>query len=143
MQHVAIMKKEWKLIAKILNGEKILETRWYKNKYSPWDKIKKDDLIYFKNSGERINIKALVTKVEQYEIQNEKQRNNIIEKVWENDLGKSGDKKILEKYSKNKNFCIIIYFDKAEKIKPFNIDKKGFGNMASWICIEDVGKIRI
>jgi len=142
MQHIAIMKKEWRLMDNILNGKKILETRWYKNKYSPWDKIKKNDLIYFKNSGERVNVKAIITKVEQYEVQNKKQRKDIIKKVWEDDLGKDGDKKILEDYSKGKKFCIIVWFDNVEKIKPFYINKKGFGNMASWICVEDVKRIK-
>jgi len=143
MQHIAIMKKEWGLVDKILKGEKILETRWYKSKYAPWDKIKKSDLIYFKNSGESVNVKAVVTKVKQSEIQKEKQRNDIIKKVWKDDLGKDGDKNILENYSKDKRFCIIIWFSKVQKIKPFNINKKGFGNMASWICVEDVNKIKI
>jgi len=31
MQHIAIMKKSWRLTEKILAGEKTLETRWYKN----------------------------------------------------------------------------------------------------------------
>jgi len=123
--------------------EKVLETRWYKNKYAPWDKIKSGDLIYFKNSGEGVSIKTTVTKVKQYEIQNEKQKNDIIEKVWENDLGADSDKKILENYSQNKKYCIVIYFNKAKKIKPFNINKEGFGNMASWICVGDVNKIKI
>jgi len=143
MQHVAIMKKEWGLIDKVLSGEKVLETRWYKNRYAPWNKVKKGDIVYFKNSGESVSIKVIIVKVEQYEIQNEKQRDNIIKKVWKDDLGKDGNKNILENYSKGKKYCIIVWFNKVEKIKPFNINKKGFGNMASWICVNDINKIKI
>jgi len=35
MDHVAIMKKSWKLTEKILSGEEKIESRWYKSKYSP------------------------------------------------------------------------------------------------------------
>ena len=65
MQHIAIMKKEWGLLDEIFSGNKVLETRWYKNKYLPWDKIRKEDLIYFKNSGEEVVAKAVVTRVGQ------------------------------------------------------------------------------
>jgi len=41
MQYIAIMKKSWGLLPKILTGEKKIESRWYNNRYSPWDKIKK------------------------------------------------------------------------------------------------------
>ena len=62
MDHVAIMKKSWKLTEKILSGEKKIESRWYKSKYPPWGKIKKGDIIYFKDSGEPVSIKAKVEK---------------------------------------------------------------------------------
>ncbi len=41
MDHVAVMKKSWGLVPKILAGEKICESRWYKSKRPPWDIIKK------------------------------------------------------------------------------------------------------
>ena len=37
MEHLAIMKKEWKLTEKIITGEKRIESRWYKDKYPPWN----------------------------------------------------------------------------------------------------------
>ena len=44
MDHVAIMKKSWGLIPKILDGRKKIESRWGIHKCSPWgkdiDKIK-------------------------------------------------------------------------------------------------------
>lgn len=63
MDHVAIMKKSWNLTAKILSGEKKIESRWYLTRRKPWDCIKKGEVIYFKNSGESVNLKAIVKKV--------------------------------------------------------------------------------
>ena len=54
MDHVAIMNKSWGLIPKILSGSKTIESRWYKTKRTPWDKIAKGDTVYFKNSGEQV-----------------------------------------------------------------------------------------
>ncbi len=68
MYHVAIMKKSWGLIPKILSGEKTIESRWYKTKRTPWDKVKPGDTVYFKNSGEPVTAKAQVSKVLQFQI---------------------------------------------------------------------------
>jgi len=57
------MRKSWGLLPKILTGEKTIESRWYKNKCSPWGKIKRGDVVYFKNSGEPVTIKAEVSKI--------------------------------------------------------------------------------
>ncbi len=66
MNHVAIINKKPGLIDKILSGEKNIETRWYKNRFAPWDKVKIGDTIYFKDSGGLVRAKANVTKVLQF-----------------------------------------------------------------------------
>lgn len=52
MHHVAIMKPSWKLIPKILSGEKTIESRWYQTRRAPWNGIAAGDVVYFKDSGE-------------------------------------------------------------------------------------------
>ncbi len=66
MHHVAIMKKSWGLTQKILSGEKNIESRWYKAKCAPWDRIKPGDMVYFKDSGESVTLKAQVHKFLQF-----------------------------------------------------------------------------
>ncbi|MBI3413268.1 MAG: hypothetical protein HY051_04265, partial [Candidatus Aenigmarchaeota archaeon] len=66
MYHVAIMKKSWGLTEKILDRRKTIESRWYKHRRTPWNKIKKGDTVYFKNSGEPVSIKTRVKKVMQF-----------------------------------------------------------------------------
>src|SRR3990167_6589017 len=67
MDHIAIMRKSWGLLPKILEGAKTIESRWYKNKCVPWGNIQKGDTIYFKNSGEGVTIKATVDIVLSFE----------------------------------------------------------------------------
>jgi hypothetical protein len=67
MEHIAIMKKSWGLIPRILKGEKSIESRWYKHKAVPWGKIFSGDTIYFKNTGEPVGVAAKVVNVIQYE----------------------------------------------------------------------------
>ena len=136
------MKKSWRLTEKILAGEKTLETRWYKNKYPPWNNIKKGDIIYFKDSGEPVTIKAEVTKFLRFDNLDNKKSNNIMEKYGNLDTGNKELSLEIKNYINNKNYCILIFFDKVMKIKPFSIDKKGFGLMSSWICVDNVERLK-
>ncbi len=63
MDHVAIMKKSWDLTQKILSGQKKIESRWYKLKCAPWGKIGRGNMVYFKDSGKPVSIKANVEKI--------------------------------------------------------------------------------
>jgi len=131
MDHVAIMRKSWGLLPKILSGEKTIESRWYKNKSAPWGKIKTGDTIYFKNTGEPVTVKVKVKGVKQIENLNPVMVREILEKY-----GKEGGIDDIQKYNemfKDKKYCLLIFLDKPGKIKPFEINKKGFGAMAAWM----------
>lgn len=141
MQHVAIMRKSWGLMPKILAGEKTIESRWYKNKSAPWGKIKAYDTVYFKNSGEPVTVKSQVSKVLCFENLTPKKVRELLCK-----FGKDDGITDLEKYYqlfKTKKYCLLIFLEKPEMIKPFDINKQGFGAMAAWICTDDINKILI
>ena len=131
MDHVAIMKKSWGLLPKILTGEKTVESRWYKNKSAPWGKIMAGDAVYFKNSGEDVTAWAKVTKVLQFDDLNQKKVREILEKYGEED----GIKDIDAFYNlfKDKKYCLLVFLENPKKIKPFKIDKTGYGAMAAWM----------
>ncbi len=142
MDHMAIMKKSWGLIPKILNGTKTAESRWYKNRIAPWDKIKSGDNLYFKNSGEPVTVKTRAVKVIQYPISNNKEALEIMKKHAQQDLGLKGIPDEVMGYIRNKSYAIFVFFDSAERIKPFEINKAGFGAMAAWITIDNINKIK-
>jgi predicted transcriptional regulator len=141
MDHVAIMSKKLGLTPWILSGEKTIESRWYKARFAPWDKIHSGDTIYFKNSGEKITIKAEVEKVLQFEDL------DLIKARWIVDrYGKAIclQNKDVEKWARGKRYCILIFLKNPQMVdKPFAIDKSGFGTGAAWICVEDISSIKI
>ena len=47
---------------KILSGEKTIESRWYKKKIAPYNKIKESDKVYFKESGQKFVTTSGITK---------------------------------------------------------------------------------
>jgi len=142
MEHIAIMRKSWGLTEKILTGEKTVESRWYKNKSTPWDKIKAGDTLYFKNSGEPVAIKARVVRVIQFANLTPEKTEQILAKYGKADLGTGDIMPEIKRYVYGKNYAIFIFFNNVEKIKPFGIDKKGFGAMCAWISIDNIDMIK-
>lgn len=140
--HIAIMKSSWGLTAKILSGEKTVESRWYKQKTAPWDRIRPGDTIYFKDSGKPVSIRVKVWRVLQFADLSEEGRQKILKKYSRDDLGIKEISPVVANYIKNKKYCLLIFFKDVQKIKPFTINKKGFGSMSAWITIKDISQIK-
>lgn len=142
MEHTAIMKKSWGLTKKILSGQKKIESRWYNVKYPPWNKIKLDETIYFKDSGEPVTVKAEVEKVIQFSDLTPEKVKEILYKY--NQAGGLGIDKIPDFFEmiKNKKYCILIFLKNPQKIESFEIDKSGFGIMSAWISINNINHIK-
>ena len=142
MEHLAIMKKSWGLTEKILRGEKTIESRWYKNKYSPFDKIKIGDIVYFKDSGEPVKMKAEVSDVKQFSNLSPEKIHNILKEYGDRDgIEKQKISKFFELF-KDKKYCILIFLKNPIAIKPFRINKKGYGSMSAWICFNKIDDIK-
>jgi S-adenosylmethionine:tRNA-ribosyltransferase-isomerase (queuine synthetase) len=140
MYHIAILDKKRRLLEKVISKEKTIESRWYKTRRTPWNNIRKGDVIYFKNSGELITVKADVKDVLFFDKLNKELVLKILKKY-----GKAICMETLKytDYYKKKNYCILMFLENVREIKPFNIDKKGFGNACAWITLEDIKKIKI
>jgi len=142
MVHIAIMKKSWGLTDKIATGQKKIESRWYKVKYQPWDNIKIGETVYFKNLGEPVTLRTEVEKVIQFSGLTPQKVADLLEKYGhENGLRQEQIPEFFERF-KDKKYCILIFLRNPVKIKPFEIDKTGFGAMSAWIMIDSVSKLR-
>lgn len=143
MEHVAILNPKWGLLPKILAGEKKIESRWYLSKRAPWGKIHAGDIVYFKNSGEPVTVRAKVAKVLQFSDLTPRKVHEILVKYGNNDGIKPND---LEKYFQlfmDKKYCLLIYLKDVQKIKPFEVDKRGFGAMSAWLLAEDIKRVAV
>jgi|SRR3989344_5929949 len=138
MEHVAILSKQSKLLAKILSGEKTIESRWYKFKKTPYENIAVGDTIYFKESGEPVTARARVSKVLFFDGLDECKIKNILKEYG----ARIGVSMSYAEKVKDKNFCTLMFLEKVERIEPFEINKKGFGLMAAWITVDKIEKIK-
>ena len=121
---------------KILDGRKKIESRWYSSKHKPWDCVKKGETIYFKNSGEPARIKSEVSKVIQFADLTPKKVREILDE-YGGDIGleRSEIPEFFKRF-KNKKYCVLVFLKNPKEVKPFDIDKKGFGAMSAWITAE-------
>lgn len=141
MEHVAIMDKKFGFIPKILDGQKSIESRWYMHKSCPWDQIHNGDMIYFKNSGEAVCAKAVVSKVMQFTDLKPEKIDNLLQRFGHSIGLTSNQIPTFEARICKKKYAILIFLEKPEKISTFNINKTGFGAMSAWISIEDINRI--
>ena len=142
MEHLAIMKKSWGLTQKILSGQKKIESRWYSVRYKPWNCIKEGEIVYFKDSGESVKIKAEVSRVMQFADLTPKRVKEILDEYGNDDgIEKEKIPEFFERF-KNKKYCVLIFLKNSQEIEPFEIDKTGFGAMSAWITVDSISKIK-
>lgn len=142
MEHLAIMRKSWGLTDKILDSRKKIESRWYSVKYPPWNNIQKGEMVFFKDSGRPVGLRAEVEKVLQFDNLTQDKVKNILDKYGKADgIEKKEIPEFFERF-KNKKYCMLIFLKNPITIAPFEIDKTGFGAMAAWIIVKNISQIR-
>jgi len=142
MDHVAIMRKSWGLLPKILSGTKTIESRWYLSKRLPWNAIRPGDTVYFKDAGGPVVAKAAVGRVRQFsELTPETVSRILNEYGREDGLGVT-DLPNFFRLFKDRRYCILVFLESAQSVEPFDVDKAGFGAMSAWLTTSDVNKIK-
>ena len=139
MDHIAIMNRSWKLIPKIISGEKSIESRWYMTRRSPWNWVSAGDRVFFKNSGEPVTACADVAGVMQFEMKDISEVKAVIDGY--------GDRICLierdpRKWSSRPRYCVLMELERPREVAPFQIDKSGFGTGAAWISVKNISKIK-
>ena len=131
MEHLAIMDN--KTINMILNKEKLIETRFSKNKITPYNKVKPGDLIYLKASGKDITAYFEVDRVVYYENLDASKIDKL--KEYFNNLIKAPDSYWQMKLSSN--YGTLIYIKNSNNLdKPIKINKKNRQGFVSYSSIE-------
>ena len=143
MQHVAIMKKSWGLLPRILSGQKTIESRWLINQSGPWGKVREGETIYFKNAGEPVTARATVSHVLELDNLNPQRIRDILDFYGEDDGIPSEELPLYEAQFRDKQYCVLIFLEDIQPIVPFNIDKQGFGAQTAWITVPSIQQIRV
>ncbi len=142
MKHIAIMKKSWGLTEKILDGRKVIESRWMKNRSAPWHRISAGDVVYFKNSGEPVRMRASVSGVVYIENLTPRTVAAVLHKYGRRDGIDRRDAPKFRRLFENKKYCTLVFLRGARPVRPFGIRKRGFGAMAAWLCVGSLRSIK-
>jgi len=140
MHHLAIMNPRLALIPKILSGLKTIESRWYKNRIAPWDRIKPGDTVFFKDAGKLVIAKATVRHVLQKKIDSITEGLDLARK-YNNDLCFTESAFLETAWLKAKHYAILVFLENPQSVTPFAINKSGYGNACAWICVEKIESI--
>ncbi len=143
MHHVAIMNKSWKLIPQILSSKKTIESRWYQTRRAPWGAIKAGDTIYFKNSGEPVTAVATVADVLAFDGLPRKKLTQLLAQYGGSPgICFSSPTQAL-RWTSGKRYGILIFLKNPRTVKPFKVNKQGFGNACAWMTVSNIASLRM
>ena len=142
MEHIAIMKKSWGLLPRILSGQKTIESRWLTTQSAPWDKVHEGDRIYFKDSGEPVVVRATVSHVLQLDDLSPQRISDILDFYGEDDGILPEELPKYEALFRDKTYCVLIFLEDIQLVEPFSIDKHGFGLQTAWLTTHSVDSLR-
>ncbi len=117
MDHLAIMTKGY--IDKILSGQKTIESRFSKNKITPFHKVNIGEKVYLQETGKNVTAMFEISKVIYYENLNE----NMIHKIkTEYGTQIAADDSFWQK-KKASRYATLIFINNPIKITPFKTYK--------------------
>ena len=126
MKHVAIFRQPF--FNMVLNHEKTIESRWSNKKIAPFKKVQGADTIWLKETSKLVTAKAIVARVEYYEL-----TENIADEI----NAKYGKQIGIDKFTnwdevKRKKYCTLIWLKDVEMVEPFAVSKS---HGAGWIVM--------
>lgn len=142
MDHLAILRRSSGALEKIVEGRKIIESRWYAARRAPWGRIFPGDAVFFKYSGGPVEARATVQKVLQYDLALTRAPDLLC--LYGKKIGL--DSSELPEFARSvasKRYCILVFLTKARRVRPFRVSKAGYGSPTAWVTIDDIHTMRI
>jgi hypothetical protein len=113
------------------------------NQSGPWGKVKEGELVYFKDAGEPIMARATVSHVLEFDGLNPQRLSDILDFYGEDDGIAAQDMPYYEALFRDKQYCVLVFLEDIQAVKPFHIDKSGFGLQTAWLTVPSVSAIRL
>lgn len=127
--HLAILKNKY--VESIIDGEKVVESRFMKGKCPPFGKVFPGDVVFLKKSGGPVVAKARVLKVASFEFLSPELIKSL--KKHFNSLIK-GDDLYWEDAASSASCGMFVWLWNVEKMEPTKISKK---DMRAWVVLKE------
>ena len=141
MDHVVYLDAKAEELSLLLSGKKSMIIRGATGRKLPYGRVNIGDILYFiNNNGEGlVKAKASVSSVYNSEKMTATASEALVNKN-QNKLQLTARQ--FQKWA-GKRYLILIEVNKVQKVKPFPIDKKEYGNMDDWLPVEAIDKVRL
>ena len=140
--HLALMNIFF--MKKILEGQKIIETRWAKTKRKPFKSIDEGDKIFFKVVGGVVKASATVQKVE-FHVNNEIETTiNLFIKKYFQEIGFDSIEQLNEFLNEKKeiNYLSIIWLEDVKK-ELYKVNSKKYAYRNGWVVLNNIEDIKL
>lgn len=134
MHHLAILTKGYD--EKIAQGIKIIESRFYRSKQAPWDKVSPGDTIFFKVSGGPVALRAEVEWVKQFSDLTPVKIQEIVNKYGD-EIAAKPEYWTIKHDSK---YAILIKLKNVGYINNFLVGRS-YGS--AWVTVDNIDKLKI
>ncbi len=139
MDHVVYVDAKAKELENLLEGKKRMVLRGATGRKLPYGRVQVGDCLFFiLNNGDGfVRAIAHVTSVFNSEKLSEAESHRVIE---ENQELLQLTPQQFQRWA-GKRYLVLIGVDLAVPIKPFPIDRSGYGNMDDWLPVGDINKV--
>ena len=140
MDHVVYLDAKAGELDNLLSGKKTMIIRGATGRKLPYGKVNTGDKLYLINNNAEGTIKAMavVSSVFNSEKMNREESVDLITKNQNKLLLNS----IQFKRWAGKRYVVLIEVDTIDEVKPFTIDKSGYGNMDDWLPVGSIEKVK-
>jgi len=140
MDHVVYVDARAGELEKMLAGIKIMLVRGAAGRKLPHGRVQPGDRLFFiQNNGEgRVRASSVVTMVFQSPKLSPAESCQII---FANQDSLQLTPQEVQRWA-GKRYLVLIGVDKIRRLNPFEIDRRGFGNMDDWLPVEDINRIK-
>lgn len=141
MDHVAYVDAKAGELKKILDGQKTMIIRGAAGRKMPYGRVSPGDFLFLiENTGEGlVKAKAEVKSVFNSEKLTPEESASLVDQ-------NQPKLKLTDAQKKRwagKRYLVLIEIVNPVEIKPFNIDKRDYGNMDDWLPVEDINTVKI
>jgi hypothetical protein len=141
MDHVVYLDSKANELDLLLDGKKTMIVRGATGRKMPHGRVNAGDVLYFINNNAEGVIQAMaqVKSVIHSEKMTEEESTQLIDR---HQAKLQLTPKQVERWA-GKRYLVLVEVSDIKEVRPFKIDKSGYGNMDDWLLVEDIETVRI
>lgn len=141
MDHVVYLDANAQELANLVSGKKKMVIRGAAGRKMPYGRVSAGDMLYFLNNDAEgsIRAKAKVKSVRNSEALTMKESAKLIE-------GHQAKLRLTDRQLKRwsgKRYLVLIEVEQVKGVKPFSVDRSGYGNMDDWLPVGHIDEVKI